>query len=362
MRKIARSSPSVNNHCQNLVAINKFLEEIGSFLGFQTAEDWYKLSIMDVPKPVQLRSILSMHDNSPSKLLLNLYPSHKFLDWKFTNIKMNWNSKENQINFMDWLGIEMGFKDREDWYKFDRKTISSKGGSNLLSKYKNSPISLVISTYPSHRWLILNFENHRIPKGYWKSYDNRRFFMDYLGVQLGFKTMEDWYRISKNDVSSGGGRKLLEKFSKESEEGSSLYHLVMDTYPQHEWVSWKFRRSANWEIKEERIKRIRYLTQELKIKSLEEWYNIPWKEILSKLSFEFFKSFPLEDVLKETYPNHNWDFIKLKSKNSKVSQGRLRKTIEDIFFHSGDILIFCSNGGRGQRKLLAGRGKNKEED
>ena len=38
------------------------------------------------------------------------------------------------------------------------------------------------------------------------------YFMDWLGEELGFKEMEDWYRISKKDITQKGGVSLLNKY------------------------------------------------------------------------------------------------------------------------------------------------------
>lgn len=40
-----------------------------------------------------------------------------------------------------------------------------------------------------------------IPKHFWKEVTNQREFFDWLGKEMGYKNMEDWYNISPEDVS-----------------------------------------------------------------------------------------------------------------------------------------------------------------
>jgi len=46
---------------------------------------------------------------------------------------------------------------------------------------------------------------------------------------------------------------------------------------------------------------------------LDEWYRISWEQISEKMSLEFFKKYPLEQLLQETYPDCAWDIPKLQA-------------------------------------------------
>jgi len=53
--------------------------------------------------------------------------------------------------------------------------------------------------YPDFDWIIWKF-NH-VPNGFWKEKRNHRKFFDWVGKQLGFKSFEDWYNITHEDIN-----------------------------------------------------------------------------------------------------------------------------------------------------------------
>ena len=55
--------------------------------------------------------------------------------------------RENQRNFLDEFGKQLGFKQMNDWYNITSKKIIENGGSGLLNKYGNSPSKLIMSIY-----------------------------------------------------------------------------------------------------------------------------------------------------------------------------------------------------------------------
>jgi hypothetical protein len=46
-----------------------------------------------------------------------IFPEFPWQLWKFSRVPRNfWQDKNNQINFMNWLGTQLGIKNTEDWY------------------------------------------------------------------------------------------------------------------------------------------------------------------------------------------------------------------------------------------------------
>src|SRR5690349_5811774 len=114
----------------------------------------------------------------------------------------------SQRSFMEKLGKELGFKEMKDWYRLTRGDVKKHGGGRLLS---GSPPQLVRSLFPDHHW-----ENYRFgaaPKGHWNSEENARVFMTWLGKELGYNEMKNWYKITQEDVKKNGGTGLLGKYS-----------------------------------------------------------------------------------------------------------------------------------------------------
>ena len=87
--------------------------------------------------------------------------------------------------------------------------------------------------FPDYNWLGWKFGMSALRL--WKNKDNRKKYAIWLGKQLGYKTMEDWYKLiiaHMRDNYGGGG--LLRYYN------SSPSKFVMDMFPDYEWVEWKF--------------------------------------------------------------------------------------------------------------------------
>ena len=59
-------------------------------------------------------------------MISTIFHEKEWLPWKFETVPNGfWNDKNNQRNFLEWLGNELGFKNQDDWYKVTT-TVSSR--------------------------------------------------------------------------------------------------------------------------------------------------------------------------------------------------------------------------------------------
>lgn len=151
------------------------------------------------------------------------------------------------LQYLHIIGVELGYKNYEDWYNISKEDIIQHGGRVLVNKYHfGSPRKLVTSIYPNYNWKMWKF--NKVPDGYWHDMKHQRNFMDWLGIisliiklifnlgsELGYTTYEDWYEISYEDINKHGGGLLMKKFC----DGSPS-KLVMSSYPDFNWKIWKF--------------------------------------------------------------------------------------------------------------------------
>ena len=116
-------------------------------MGYQTLDDLYLLSPEEIRKHGGRALLDKMFDGSVVKVLCHVYPEHKWLAWKFIqHVPFGfWDSKENQKAYFHWLGEEVGIQQKEDWYRVSQSQIINLGGSRLLTKYRNSPMILIMS-------------------------------------------------------------------------------------------------------------------------------------------------------------------------------------------------------------------------
>ena len=61
----------------------------------------------------------------------------------------------------------------------------------------------------------------------------QKLFLLDLGSKLNFKTPEDWYSISRKNISEHGGRSLLKLYK-------SMVEAIVQIFPEHRLLKWKF--------------------------------------------------------------------------------------------------------------------------
>ena len=161
---------------------------------------------------------------------------------KFINLRQNnkvkrgaWKIIENHKIYMDWLGLQLGYKISEDWYNIKGQDIRNKDGGGLLKNYNNSPLQLLKSVYPEENWLPWKFTN--APNGYWDDIENHKIYMDWLGTQLEYKILEDWYNITTQRIINNDGGGLLQYYN------NSPKLLVTSIYPNYPWNLSKFQKN-----------------------------------------------------------------------------------------------------------------------
>jgi len=102
------------------------------------------------------------------------------------------------------MGWEM-----EQMYQLSKDKILDYGGRGLLAVYSNSPAGLLLAAYPSHSWQVWKFD--KVPNRWWQDTANQKKYMESVRKQLNIKAMEDFYRLSKDDLTAAGGALLLRR-------------------------------------------------------------------------------------------------------------------------------------------------------
>jgi hypothetical protein len=143
------------------------------------------------------------------------------------------NDKANQMALLNYIASREGIQSPEDWYKVTKakfesygklwyQTILTKvGGDKLLSLYGGTMLSLLSAFYPTIQWKPYLFVNPVIPQQFWNSKANQREFFDYVGKLLGVEKLEDWIKVSKEQIEKLGGREMLRRYR------NSLLHSTL---------------------------------------------------------------------------------------------------------------------------------------
>ena len=162
--------------------------------------------------------------------------------------------------------------------------------------------------YPEKPWKIWNFEY--VAKELWTP-DIEREFVEHIGKSLEIKQLDDWYSVKKTDFDSASFGVGAENYLNICHNGS-LTKAITSVYPKHDWKLWKFTYSHKGSIFEEDSKTKQYLewvSQELGITSLDDWYRITWTKLntIDASSVIRKKYGGLVNLLKQFYPDHHWD-------------------------------------------------------
>ena len=125
----------------------------------------------------------------------------------------------------------------EDWYKITQKDINSNYGGGLVNNYYNdSPIQFLKSVFPEESWLPWKFT--RTYRSTWKDKQIHKDYAIWLGEELNYKNMEDWYKITKKDIHSNYGCGLLCDYYNDSPS-----QFLKSVFPDYPWKLSKFKKN-----------------------------------------------------------------------------------------------------------------------
>ena len=209
--------------------------------------------------------------------------------------------------FFDKLGIKLEFKCMDDWYNVTQEDFNKNGGGGLLQVYGDSPSKALQTIYPEHKWMLWRFSKK--PTGFWKDMFNQKQFFDWLGGELGYKGMDDWYNITKEDIVLHGGGGLLNGYYNDS---PSL--ALQNIYPHHNWLLSSFKnRSVHQKSSQKQF--FDYLGVQLGHKCMDDRYMVT-KEDIYKHGGTFLSSCYRNSpslALQKVYPHHEWMLWRFKT-------------------------------------------------
>src|SRR5690348_3075708 len=78
----------------------QFFEKLKDTLGIKDMDDWYNIKQGDIHKHDGSSLLTKYYNGSPSTALLNIYPEHEWMLWKFGSVPSGyWKQKQNQKQF-----------------------------------------------------------------------------------------------------------------------------------------------------------------------------------------------------------------------------------------------------------------------
>ena len=298
------------------------MQKIAKKLSIKSLDDWLLI------RPSKFitkggKDILNYYSNDMQNLLKTLYPNYNFSFDKISlhNFYVNkfFQSQKNQLNFLENLFYEFKLTTLEDWTKISGNKIRKNGGKSLLSFYYNNNIKeMFLILYPNYPWDFAKFSPQFSSISFQLNFFNQLFY------KLKLNSLDQWIDITKKKIIQNGGYKILSIYS------NDLQKLLTTIYPN---FPWNFDQS--FLLLDNQRKFFDYLFKKFNLKDKNDWSKI------SRYRISNFKdgrrllalySFNLKNLLTTLYPDHFWDFSKLKYKPTNQFHSSFEYHLEKLKF------------------------------
>eukprot|EP00026_Physarum_polycephalum_P009137 Phypoly_transcript_09249.p1 GENE.Phypoly_transcript_09249~~Phypoly_transcript_09249.p1 ORF type:complete len:325 (+),score=40.02 Phypoly_transcript_09249:82-1056(+) len=205
---------------------------------FSKHEDWYQARREHFVKNGG-SALLASYNFSIPKLVTSLLPNYTWHIWRFRSLPLTyWLDKDNQREYVRWLGDFLGFKNFDDWYRVTSADFIDNYGNTLLKKYKGSPGFLLMTVLSEHQWDSWRFSRKR-NFGMPDHVSVLQRFVAQLGKELGIDKLADWYNVSSQAMLDLG---ISGSFFRRN---GDLPGMLTTVYPQHNWEKAKFSRDIS---------------------------------------------------------------------------------------------------------------------
>ena len=113
------------------------------------------------------------------------------------------------------------------------------------------------------------------PHGFWREQVNRRNYLLWLADKLGFRWMEDFYRITHEDLKRHCGQGLAQLAW-----NASAILGVEECFPEYDWKEWLFVSAPRkfWHDKANHRRYMDWLGQQLGYRRPEDWYGVTTRD------------------------------------------------------------------------------------
>jgi len=214
-----------------------------------------------------------------------------------------WQDLQHRLQYMKWLGRQLGYRTIEDWYRIKYKHFRKNNGYVMLNTYfSGSPSQAVMETFPEYDWKPWLFI--QVPNGYWDNAHNRQEYMEWLGNKLNITTPVDWYNVTKKVFEKNNVKSFLNYYA------GSPTAAIIDYIPDFEFHEWFFTSVHRefWADRENRRRYMEWLGQKLNFDNLDDWYKITKTHFKNNYGGTLLNCYDGSSTLAvmDIFPEHNW--------------------------------------------------------
>jgi hypothetical protein len=214
----------------------KYMDWLFKDLRYTKLEDFYSLKTEIISSTGGEGMLQLFYNRSIRNCIINLYPEKEWIHWKFNRVQEGfWNDINNQKEYMDWLFKELGYTKLEDWYNLTQEHLRYNDGHGLLGLQilGESFIPTLLNTlYPEYKFLQWKFIS--VGPKFWNDINNQKTYMVWLFKELGYTKIEDWYKITQDDIKNNYGAGVLWRYVQ-------INNLIISLYPEYNWDIKKFK-------------------------------------------------------------------------------------------------------------------------
>lgn len=129
----------------------RYLTWLGERLQIEQPEQWYKVTAADFFNNNGGGLLNNEFNGSVQAVLIDYIPRHPWKAWLFQSVPQSyWNSSYNRIEYLKWLGQQVGFHSLHDWQQLRREHFLEHQGSGVfVGHYKGSVQKAIAEIAPT---------------------------------------------------------------------------------------------------------------------------------------------------------------------------------------------------------------------
>lgn len=138
-----------------------------------------------------------------------------------------WKNDDNIKNFVKKLGVDMEWKELDDYYQISCDMVAKAGGHAIQRRY--SLIEMLELTFPEHEWLP--WRMRCAPKGFFDDLENIRKYLSWLTLKLKYQNIQEAFDgLSDVCIRNNHGGGLMHKYK------SSVKDVFSAAYPKENFA------------------------------------------------------------------------------------------------------------------------------
>lgn len=229
-----------------------------------------------------------------------------------------WTNLQYRREFFEAAEKALGLQNKEQWYLISASQVRELGGYRLLLLYGNSLAKALADTFPEHNWQFYRFlaspvKERATPQQ--PKYENmteavkehRQVFEEFARDKK-ITTFDDWYGVTWHAIKKWDKNQMYPIIRRYYD--NSLPKALQVLFPEHEWLPWKFSRTATnyWSSIDNCRHYLSRLALELGISSMEQWYSLTKEHIVNYDGRGLLDHFndSVAGMLMATFPKHEW--------------------------------------------------------